>query len=87
MKTSSPNFYKMYSAGQGMTCDAKLERLTCFDWFMLGKEQELDEFAEVWGWGWRGREVKKEQKEGVRNIWRVNSKRNPPKSGLCGLRM
>lgn len=32
---------------------------------MLGKEQELDELAEVWGWGWRGREVKKEQKEGV----------------------
>lgn len=64
-----------------MRCDAKLERLACFDWFMLGKEQELDELAEVWGWGWRGREVKKEQKEGVRHIWRVNNKRILPSLG------
>lgn len=25
-----------------MSCDMKLERLTCFDWIMLAKEQELD---------------------------------------------
>lgn len=24
-----------------MSCDMKLERLTCFDWIMLGKEQNL----------------------------------------------
>ena len=34
-----------------MPCDTKLERLTCFDWIMLGKEQELGEFDVALGWG------------------------------------
>lgn len=57
-----------------MPCDAKLEKRTCFDYFMLGREQELDELSVVCspGLGWRGREMNKEQKERVRHSWRVN---------------
>lgn len=58
-----------------MPRDAKLEeRLTCFDCVMLGREEELEELAGVIsaGWGWRGREVNREQQEGVRNRRRGN---------------